>query len=54
MRGIIASGAYIPHRRLDRSEIAAQKKGQALWPPVDVDPLNPTGVENDFPLMHSN
>lgn len=23
MRGIIASGAYIPHRRLDRSEIAA-------------------------------
>jgi hypothetical protein len=34
----------------DRSEIAAQKRGVASWPPVDVDPLNPTGVEKDFPL----
>ncbi len=34
----------------DRSQIAAQKRGVALWPPVDVDPLHPTGVEKDFPL----
>jgi hypothetical protein len=34
----------------DRSKIAAQKKGVALWPPVDTDRSNPTGVENDFPL----
>ena len=34
----------------DRSQIAAQKRGQALWPPIDVDPANPTGVERDFPL----
>ena len=34
----------------DRSLIAAQKRGQALWPPVDVDPSNPTGVEKDVPV----
>ena len=34
----------------DPSQIAAQKQGQAIWPPVDVDPLNPTGVEQDLPL----
>ncbi|MHC4745216.1 MAG: HzsA-related protein, partial [Planctomycetota bacterium] len=34
----------------DRSNIAAQKKGEALWPPVDVDPANPIGVEEDIPL----
>ncbi|KKK92864.1 hypothetical protein LCGC14_2698650, partial [marine sediment metagenome] len=34
----------------DRSQIAAQKAGQALWPPVDVDRSNPTGVENDYPI----
>jgi len=34
----------------DRSRIKAQKEGQALWPPVDVDPANPTGVEKDVPL----
>lgn len=34
----------------DRKQIAAQKAGEALWPPVDVDPANPTGVEKDFPL----
>ena len=33
----------------DRSQIAAQKAGQALWPPVDVDPVSPTGVETAFP-----
>ncbi len=32
----------------DRSQIAAQKAGEALWPPVDVDPAAPTGVEIDF------
>ena len=30
--------------------IAAQKRGSAIWPPVDVDPANPTGVEHDFPI----
>jgi len=34
----------------DRSVIKAQKDGKAIWPPVDVDPANPTGVENDRPL----
>ena len=34
----------------DRSQIAAQKAGQALWPPVDMDRSNPTGVENNFPV----
>ena len=34
----------------DRSQIAAQKSGIALWPPVDVDPSNPTGVEIGYPL----
>ncbi len=33
----------------DRSQIAAQKAGAALWPPVDVDPARPTGVEIEFP-----
>ena len=34
----------------DPSQIAAQKQGEAIWPPVDVDPTNPTGVEQDVPL----
>jgi hypothetical protein len=34
----------------DRSQIAAQKRGAALWPPVDVDPSHPTGVETSFPV----
>lgn len=34
----------------DRSQIAAQKRGEALWPPIDVDPSHPTGVEKDFPV----
>ncbi|MCX6345298.1 MAG: hypothetical protein NT018_09540 [Armatimonadetes bacterium] len=34
----------------DPSQIAAQKNGEAIWPPVDVDPANPTGVEKDFPV----
>ena len=34
----------------DRDQIAAQKAGQAIWPPIDVDPSNPTGVENDRPI----
>ena len=36
----------------DRAQIKAQKQGKALWPPVDVDPSNPTGVEKDLPLRH--
>jgi hypothetical protein len=35
----------------DRSRIAAQKKGEALWPPIDVDPANPTGVEKHLPTQ---
>ncbi len=34
----------------DRNRIAAQKQGHALWPPIDVDPANPTGVERHIPL----
>ncbi|MFV1967819.1 MAG: hypothetical protein ACC628_20505 [Pirellulaceae bacterium] len=34
----------------DKSQIADQKNGVAIWPPVDVDPSHPTGVEKDFPL----
>jgi hypothetical protein len=34
----------------DRSQIAAQKAGTALWPPVDVDPANPTGIETERPV----
>ena len=34
----------------DPSQIAAQKEGLAIWPPVDVDPSNPTGVEREIPL----
>jgi hypothetical protein len=29
----------------DRGLIEAQKRGEELWPPIDVDPSNPTGVE---------
>ena len=34
----------------DRKQLAAQKAGEARWPPVDVDPVNPTGVEAAFPV----
>ena len=34
----------------DVSVIKAQEDGKAIWPPVDVDPANPTGVETDRPL----
>jgi len=37
----------------DAGQVQAQKEGQAIWPPVDVDPANPTGVEMDFPLPQS-
>ena len=33
----------------DRGQIAAQKRGEAIWPPIDVDQANPTGVERGFP-----
>lgn len=29
----------------DRSQIALQKQGVAIWPPIDMDPRNPLGVE---------
>jgi len=34
----------------DRNQTAAQKAGTALWPPVDVDPANPTGIEMGLPM----
>jgi len=37
----------------DRSKIKAQKQGKALWPPVDMDRSNPTGVERDRVLPGS-
>jgi hypothetical protein len=37
----------------DRSQIEAQKRGEALWPPIDVDPSNPTGVEKEVPSRSS-
>ena len=30
--------------------INAQKRGENIWPPIDVDRSNPTGVEEDYPL----
>jgi len=34
----------------DWSEIQAQKQGVALWPPIDVDPLRPSGIEAALPV----
>ena len=34
----------------DKSKIQAQKEGKALWPSIDVDPTNVTGVEHNRPL----
>jgi hypothetical protein len=34
----------------DRNQIAQQKLGAAIWPPIDMDPGNPTGVETTVPL----
>ncbi|MBL7221106.1 MAG: hypothetical protein ISS69_13395 [Phycisphaerae bacterium] len=34
----------------DPGKIKAQKEGEALWAPIDVDPANTTGVEKDRPL----
>ncbi len=34
----------------DMEEIEAQRRGEDVWPPIDVDRGNPTGVENDYPL----
>jgi len=30
--------------------IHAQKQGENIWPPIDIDQSNPTGVEKDYPL----
>ena len=30
--------------------INAQRRGDDVWPPIDVDRLNPTGVEKDYPV----
>jgi hypothetical protein len=34
----------------DLDQIEAQKRGEDVWPPIDVDPSNPTGVEGGVPL----
>ena len=34
----------------DKEVIAAQKRGEDVWPPIDIDRRNPTGVENGYPL----
>ena len=34
----------------DRDPIDAQKRGEDVWPPIDVDRSNPTGVEKDRPV----
>jgi hypothetical protein len=34
----------------DLDKIEAQKRGEDVWPPIDVDPSNPTGVEEGVPL----
>ncbi|MDP6542409.1 MAG: hypothetical protein QGH60_00375 [Phycisphaerae bacterium] len=35
----------------DKEPIAAQKRGESIWPPVDMDRKNPTGVEKGYPLQ---
>jgi len=37
----------------DRRQIAAQKNGKALWPPIDVDRADPMGLETEFPVNPS-
>jgi len=34
----------------DMEQIEAQRRGEDVWPPIDVDQSNPTGVEHDRPL----
>jgi hypothetical protein len=34
----------------DMSRIEAQRRGEDVWSPIDVDPANPTGVEKHRPL----
>jgi hypothetical protein len=36
----------------DKEAIAAQKRGEDVLPPIDFDPKNPTGVENDYPVKN--
>ena len=33
----------------DMGQIEAQRRGEDVWPAIDVDPENPTGVEKDIP-----
>ena len=33
----------------DMKLIEAQRRGEDVWPPIDIDPKNPIGVENAFP-----
>ena len=33
----------------DMQQIEAQRRGEDVWPPIDVDPSHPTGVEKDYP-----
>jgi len=34
----------------DMKLIEAQKRGEDIWPPIDVDPSDPIGVEKDYPV----
>jgi hypothetical protein len=34
----------------ERDRIDAQKQGEDVWPPIDVDRSNPTGVEQGYPI----
>jgi len=34
----------------DMDLIRAQKRGDDIWPPIDIDRSNPTGVESDYPI----
>ncbi len=36
----------------DMDPINAQKRGEDVWPPIDVDRSNPIGVEKDIPLAN--
>ena len=38
----------------DLDRIRAQKQGTDIWPPIDVDPANPTGVEEGYPPPHGS
>jgi len=34
-------------------DVEAQRNGELVWPRMDIDPLNPQGIEKDYPLAGS-